>query len=171
MRFLRSSLFPVLCPAFVFLVSFANAYGQAAVSQNDFTIVLSTAPGPSSDVPAEPQSRQPKTIFALKIDSASILRRIAEPDPHQRSWTLSDDRFRFGPEQDASSSGSRSNPGRKVRKAPLILGIAGGVVMAAGIVLAAEPCGLGPCFRTGGLIAAGVGGAAAVTGFYFAFRR
>ena len=73
---------------------------------------------------------------------------------------------------DAISKGTQSNSARKVRKVPLILGIAGAAVMAVGIALAADPCdGHAPCFRTGGAVDARVGGAVAVTGFYFAFRR
>jgi beta-lactamase regulating signal transducer with metallopeptidase domain len=163
---------PGLCLAVAFLISFANTYGQAAVSQDDSTKVLSPAPGQSGDIREESPGQQPKILFALKTDSASILRQIAESDPHPYAWTSPDGHFNLGPEQNPNSNANRSNPGRKVRKGPLILGIAGAAVMVAGIAIAADPCGgFAPCFRTGGIVAAGVGGVVAVTGFYFAFRR
>ncbi len=172
MRFLKSPrTFPFLCLAFVFF-PFPDAYGQAAVSPDDSTKVISPSPDLFNDIPGESPSQPAKILLALKTCPASIPGKTAIADFHPYAWTSPDGHFNPGPEQNTNSSGSRSNSGRKIRKIPLILGIAGAAVAVAGIAVAADPCGgLGPCFRTGGIIAAGAGGAVAVTGFYFAFKR
>jgi len=61
-------------------------------------------------------------------------------------------------------------PPSGVRKAPLIIGIAGAAVMVVGIVVAASDDGF-VGVHAAGVTTAIVGGAVAATGFYFAFRR
>ncbi len=156
----------ISCMTFALFLGCMTAYGQTDVLDNDAANVISHASGASL------LGHQTKILLALKTDSVSTLWQIAGSESSPYGRILSDGHSESGSVQTANSKGTQSNPGRKVRKVPLILGIAGAVVMAAGIAMAADPCGgYAPCFRTQGAIAAGVGGAVAVTGFYFAFRR
>ncbi len=162
---------PVICLAFVFFPAMGSAYGQVSVLQDDSAAALLPAPVPLGGISEMLESQQPKALLLFRTDTAEMLHRIAETGSHPPAFPARDGRFSLGPDQGANSGGSQSNPGRTVRKAPLILGIVGAVVMVAGIAVATDNCGIGPCFRTAGVAAAVAGGAAAVTGFYFAFRR
>jgi hypothetical protein len=161
MRFLRTlRTFSIL-----YLICLASTYGQVPELQKDGAQVVVPAPGSLSDIPGEAPIRQAAAFFPPRINAESILLQIRS-DPHPYSRSLANSNVNLGAKP-RSQAGSRG----KVRKAPLILGIAGAAVAVAGIAVATDNCGIGPCFRTAGIVTAGVGGAVAVAGFYFAFRR
>jgi len=163
--------FPVLGLALVFILSGTSAFGQAVSSQEDSTRVFKLALDPIGEMPGKPSGQTMKTCFTFGTASASIPHRAAARGPNAFAWTLPDGRFSMDTGQSAGSASSQSNSGRKIHKVPLILGIAGAAVAVVGIALAVDKCGIGPCYQTGGAVAAGVGGTVAVVGFYYAFRR
>jgi hypothetical protein len=163
---------PLLCLALGILLPFVNAHSQMPLSDNETTKTISNSAGGSNDFRSESEVPQTKILFALKTDAAGILNRINELGGVAGSANCPAGRIEPGQDNDASSKAGQPNSGRKVKKVPLILGIGGATVMAAGLVFASDSCGeIAPCFRTGGYVAAGVGGAVAVTGFYFAIKR
>jgi hypothetical protein len=174
MRFPASSLARisyVVCLTFGLLLSAAYARGQAPASPSDFkTKISATVSGPFSRNAEEPPGRLALPHFTLDTGLSGTPPRIG-PDLNLIAWNSPAGRLSWVQEQNPQSGTRRSNAVRKVRKGPLILGLAGAAVMAAGIAAAADSCGLGPCFRSYGVAAAVAGGAGAVTGFYFAFRR
>ncbi len=161
----------ILWLAFVFLLSLTNAYGQEVSSRTDPTNLL--APNPALPCRLIETSPAPPSgvVFKLRMDTASLLRDAAKAHAHPSVWNVPDGRFSVGTGQTANSGGSAAKPARKVRKAPLVLGIVGAAVMVGGIVEASCDQNDFLCVRNAGIAATAVGGTMAAVGFYYAFKR
>jgi hypothetical protein len=155
--------------AFVIL---PHAAAQVADRQDLPAQPVSTVSTPSAGMPGESACEQPTIRFRGAVDLSGLMPGAAAS--RSGVWTPPGGFFARGKVQTTTTPGSGPKPGRTIRKLPLALGIVGAVVAVSGIVMAADSCGhscFGPSFRTAGIVTAGVGGAVAVTGFYFAFKR
>ncbi len=164
-------LIPAFCLASVFFLSHGDLYAQETNSQADSAAALPESFKSDACISVDIANLPTTSLHLFRTDSVTTLRQTAEAGPHSFDWSAPGLGVTSVSEQASSTAGGQSQSGRKVRKAPLVLGIVGAAVMGVGIAMATDSCGIGPCFHSAGVATAVVGGGMAVAGFYFAFKR
>jgi hypothetical protein len=159
MKLRQSCLF--LC---MVILTSARANGESPGGQDSLPAGIPEVSLPDG-APAASGAAHRLAAFRVKTDAASFLSGALAAEAASRPGVDAG-----MPGSGATDPGGAPAPPPRVRKPPLILGIAGAAIMVVGIAMA-QDSGTLISFRKAGIVTACVGGGIAVTGFYLAFRR